>query len=119
MYHKPPRRTSHITPCTTTTTTTTLSLGFKRLRETSNVPLDRPFVPQELHVCPIDLYLAFGALLEVLVAAERGEAPVLGDDDLLAAGELVLRAAEGFDGCGAVWDGRVSMILYKGSGEAQ
>ena len=42
------------------------------------------------------------ALGDVLLATERGEAPVLADDDLLAAGELVLAAAEGFDGGGAV-----------------
>ncbi len=80
-----------------------LSLGsLKRIREYPNVTLNGSLVPQELHVSPIDPDLAFGALLEVLVAAERCEAPVLGDDDLLAAGEFVLGATEGFDGCGAV-----------------
>ena len=76
--------------------------SLKRIREHPNVTLDRPLVPQELHVSPIDPDLAFGALLEVFVTAERREAPVLGDDDLLAAGEFVLGATEGFDGCGAV-----------------
>ena len=77
-----------------------LSLSsLKRLREYPNVTLNRPLVPQELHVSPIDSDLAFGTLLEVFVTAERCEAPILRDDDLLAAGELVLGATEGFDGC--------------------
>lgn len=81
------------------------SLSFsslKRIREYPNVTLNGTLVPQELHVSPIDPDLAFGTLLEVFVAAERCEAPVLGDDDLLATGEFVLGATEGFDGCGAV-----------------
>lgn len=76
--------------------------SLKRIREYPNVTLNRPLVPQELHVSPVDPDLAFGALLEVFVTAERREAPVLGDNDLLAAGEFVLGATEGFDGCGAV-----------------
>lgn len=76
--------------------------GLKRVREHADIAFNRPLVPQELHVSPVDPDLAFGALLLVFVAAERREAPVLGDDDLLAAGEFVLGAAEGFDGCCAV-----------------
>ena len=80
-----------------------LSLGsLKRIREYPNVTLNGSLVPQELHVSPIDPDLAFSALLLVFVAAERCEAPVLGDDDLLAAGEFVLGATKGFNGCGAV-----------------
>jgi len=41
-------------------------------------------------------------LLNVLLTGKRGEAPVLRGNDLLAAGELVLGAAEGFDGSGTV-----------------
>ena len=63
-------------------------------------------VPQELHVGPVDQQLPSGTLLEVFFAAQRSEAPVLADDDLLAARELVLRAAEGFNGCCAVCEGR-------------
>jgi len=37
-------------------------------------------------------------LLQILLAAEGGETPVLGDNDLLATRELVLGAAEGFEG---------------------
>jgi len=55
-----------------------------------------------LDISPIDPDLAFLALLEVFVPAERSETPVLGNDDLLAAWEFVLCAAEGFDGCGFV-----------------
>ena len=36
--------------------------------------------------------------LEVVLTTEGSEAPVLGDNDLLATGELVLRAAEGLEG---------------------
>ena len=82
-----------------------LSLSsLKRIREYPNVTLYRPFVPQELHVSAIDPDFAFGTLLEVFIAAERCEAPVLGDDDLLATWKLVLGATEGFDGCCAVWE---------------
>ena len=82
---------------------TLLSLSsLKGLREYPNVTLNRPLVPQELHVSPIDPDLAFGTLLLVFITAERCEAPILRDDDLLAARELVLGATEGFDGCCAV-----------------
>lgn len=51
-------------------------------------------VGKELDVGTVDLDAASGDLLQVLLAAEGSETPVLGDDDLLATGELVLRAAE-------------------------
>lgn len=51
-------------------------------------------VGKELNVSTIHLDAASSLLLEVLIAAERGETPVLGDDDLLSAGELVLRSSE-------------------------
>jgi hypothetical protein len=47
-------------------------------------------VAQELDVGTVNQDLTLSLLLEVLLAAERGEAPVLGDNDLLAARELVL-----------------------------
>lgn len=59
-------------------------------------------VAQELHVGTVHLDAASGLLLQVLLATERGEAPVLGDDDLLATGELVLGSAQGLKGGGAV-----------------
>ena len=57
---------------------------------------------QELHVSTVLLKLALLAELNVLLAADGGETPVLGDDDLLAAGELVHGAAESLDGGGTV-----------------
>lgn len=54
-------------------------------------------VGEELHVGTIDKEVTSSLLLQVLLAAERGETPVLGDDDLLATGELVLRAAESLE----------------------
>jgi hypothetical protein len=54
-------------------------------------------VGKELNVGTVDLDAASSLLLQVLVAAERGETPVLGDDDLLATGELVLRSAQGLE----------------------
>ena len=77
--------------------------SLKRIRENPYITLNRSFVPQKLHISTIDSDLAFRALLEVFVTAKRCETPVLGNDDLLAAGEFVLGATEGFDGCGAVW----------------
>lgn len=57
--------------------------------ETLDVTLEIALVAKELDVGAIDLDLALLALDDVLVTAEVGETPVLGDDDLLAAGELV------------------------------
>lgn len=54
-------------------------------------------VGKELNVGTVDLDTASSLALEVLVAAERGEAPVLGDDNLLTAGELVLGATESLE----------------------
>ena len=78
------------------------SLRLESLREPPDIALNRPMIPQELHIRPVDQQLPGSTLLEVFFAAQRGEAPVLADDDLLAAREFVLRAAEGFDGCCAV-----------------
>lgn len=54
-------------------------------------------VAEELNVGTVHQDGTGRLLLQVLVATERGEAPVLGDDDLLPAGELVLGAAEGLE----------------------
>ncbi len=59
-------------------------------------------VAEELDVGTVILDAAGSLLLEVLITTERSEAPVLGDNDLLATGELVLRAAEGLEGKGTV-----------------
>lgn len=79
-------------------------------REAAHVVLERTFVPQELHVGTIHPYATLLALGDVLVASQRCEAPVFADDNLLTAGELVLSAAESFDGgstvCGVIWSAR-------------
>jgi hypothetical protein len=59
-------------------------------RESSDVVGQLAVVGQELDIGTIDQELAISLLLHVLFTAERGEAPVLGNDDLLAARELVL-----------------------------
>jgi hypothetical protein len=79
-----------------------LSLGLESVGEAPHVLGQVALVAQELDVSAVVLEAALGALGNVVLAAERREAPVLGDDNLLAAGELVLGAAEGFDGGGTV-----------------
>jgi hypothetical protein len=79
-----------------------LCLGGKGIREATHVVLDLAVVGEELHVGAVDLDLALLAQLDVVVAPQWREAPVLADDDLLPAGELVLRAAQGLDGGCAV-----------------
>lgn len=77
-------------------------LSLERLGEVLDVLLDRAVLGEELDVGTVHLDVAGVPLLQVLLAAEGSEAPVLGDDDLLPAGELVLRAAEGLEGDGTV-----------------
>jgi hypothetical protein len=79
-----------------------LRLRLESLRKAPHIPLNWSTVSQELHIRPIDQQLARSALLLVLIPTQRGETPVLADDDLLAAREFVLGTAEGFDGCCAV-----------------
>lgn len=75
-------------------------LGLKSIREALHVVLEGTVVGQELDVGTVHLDTTSSLLLQVLLAAERGEAPVLGDNDLLATRELVLGAAEGLkSGC--------------------
>lgn len=64
-----------------------LSLGGESLREAAYVLLETTLGAEELDVGTVDLDLTSLALLEVLLTAERGETPVLGDNDLLATGE--------------------------------
>jgi len=80
-----------------------LSLGFEGLGEAAHVVLEGTLGAEELDVSTIDADLALLALGDVLLAAERGETPVLGDDDLLATGELVLGATESLNDVGADW----------------
>jgi len=77
---------------------TRLSRGGKSLREAADVVGDFSFGAQKLDVGTVLQKLTSGALLDVLLATERGEPPVLGDNDLLATRELVLGAAESLDG---------------------
>lgn len=75
------------------------SLSFREsLGEALHVVLQGTVVGQELHVGTVHLDAASSLLLQVLLAAEGSEAPVLGDDDLLATGELILGSAEGLEG---------------------
>lgn len=78
------------------------SLSLESLGEALHVVRKRTVVGQELNVGTVDLDAASSLLLQVLLAAERGETPVLGDNDLLATGELVLGAAEGLKSSGLV-----------------
>lgn len=80
-----------------------LSLGREGVGEAAHVVLEGTLVTEELNVGTVDTDAALLALGDVLLAAEGSEAPVLGDDDLLATGELVLRAAESLNSGGAVW----------------
>lgn len=57
---------------------------------------------QELDIRAVVLDAALLAQTDVLIPTQRRETPVLADDDLLAARELVLRAAQRLDGVGAV-----------------
>lgn len=77
-------------------------LGLESLGELLVVLRNGTVLRKELDVGTVHLDVAGVPLLDVLLAAEGGEAPVLGDDDLLPAGELVLRAAEGLKGDGTV-----------------
>lgn len=64
------------------------NLSLESVGEAAHVLGDGALVAEELDVGTVDLDLALLALLNVLLAAERGETPVPGDDDLLATGEL-------------------------------
>jgi len=76
--------------------------GFESIREATKVVGQLALVGQELNISTVDLDATFLAQLDVLLTTERGEAPVLGHDDLLATRELVLRASKGFDGGSSV-----------------
>jgi len=80
-----------------------LSLGLESVGEAADVALKRTVVGEELDVSTVDLDAAGSLLVEVLLAAEGSETPVLGDNDLLSARELVLGSAESLEGDGTVW----------------
>ena len=61
----------------------------ERLRESAHILFQPSMGSQELNVSTIRLELSVLTLLQVLLTTEGSEAPVLGDDDLLAAGKSV------------------------------
>jgi hypothetical protein len=65
-----------------------LSLRLESIGETTHVVRKVTLVAEELNVGTVDPDLALLALLDVLLAVEGSEAPHLGDNDLLATGEL-------------------------------
>lgn len=73
---------------------TSKHLCRKSIRESPHVISQLAMVAQELHVGTVHQDPATSLLVEVLFTTQRCEAPVLGDDDLLATRELVLRTAE-------------------------
>jgi hypothetical protein len=80
-----------------------LSLRLESVGEAADVALKRTVVGEELDVSTVDLDAAGSLLVEVLLTAEGSETPVLGDNDLLSARELVLGSAESLEGDGTVW----------------
>lgn len=66
-----------------------LSGSGESLRELPDVGLELAVAGQELDVSTVGLNLTSLTLGDVLLALERGETPVLGDDDLLATREPV------------------------------
>jgi hypothetical protein len=72
----------------TSSRTHNLSLLRESIGEAAHVLFKVALVAEKLDVGTIDLDLALLALLDVLLTTERGEAPVPGDNDLLATGEL-------------------------------
>jgi hypothetical protein len=79
-----------------------LSGSLEGTGEALDVLLDLTMATEELNVGTILAELALLAELNVVLTANGGEAPVLGDNDLLAAGELVHGAAESLQSGGAV-----------------
>jgi hypothetical protein len=65
--------------------------------ETSDVVGQLALIAKELDVSTVDKDATSSLRIEVLLTTERSEAPVLGDDDLLAAGELVHGSAESLE----------------------
>jgi hypothetical protein len=71
--------------------------------ESSDVVGQLSVVAQELDISTIDQNLASLLLLYVFFTTERSETPVLRNDDLLAAGKLVLSSAESLESGGTVY----------------
>lgn len=69
-------------------------LSGESVGESAYVLLQRAMVAEKLNISTINLDTTSSLALEVLVAAEGSEAPVLGDNDLLATWKFVLRSAQ-------------------------
>jgi len=74
----------------------------KSSRETTNVISQLSVVAQELNISTINQNLSCSLLLHVLFTTERSEAPVFGNDDLLATRELVLGTTKSLERIGTV-----------------
>jgi hypothetical protein len=70
--------------------------------EALDVLLDIALVSQELNICTVDQNTTLLLQPYILLPSQRGETPVLADNDLLSAGELVHRSSQGLDGGGAM-----------------
>lgn len=81
---------------------TYLSLRLESIGKAVDVLLERTVVAEELDIRTVLLDSPSGLAFEVFFAAKGSEAPVLRNNDLLAARELVLRSAEGLKGKGTV-----------------
>lgn len=75
-----------------------LRLRLESVGEAAHVLSQGTVVAEELDVGTIDLDTAGSLALEVILTTEGSEAPVLGDDDLLSAGELVLGSSQSLEG---------------------
>ena len=73
-----------------------------RIWESLDVLLNAALVAQELNICTINQDTTFLLQLDIFITSQRCEPPILADNDLLAAGELVHRSSEGFNGSGSV-----------------
>ena len=72
--------------------------SLESLGKPAHVLFKATVIGKELNVSTVDLDTACSLALEVIITTEGGETPVLGDDNLLAAGELVLGPTESLEG---------------------
>ena len=80
-----------------------LSLRLSKcIRKPTHIVRKRATVRQKLHVRAVHLDPPLLPQLHILLAPQRRKSPILADNNLLAAGKLVLRTAKGLDGSRAV-----------------
>jgi hypothetical protein len=97
-FHRIPDTLFHVIP-------SSLTLCLREgIRETLHVALELTMVLEELNIGTIHLDTSGSLGIQVLLTTERSETPVLGDDDLLPAGELVLGATESLESDSTVYD---------------